>query len=177
MTVDYCKTLCMETYNLPFAGLESSKECYCGDRIMNDMQSGQTGCTMACAGDPTGSTDTCGGSRRLNVHFNNDWSRTIIQSNVLGWSYTGCWTEISARAINGYRPPSSTSMTTAGCISICKGKGYSIAGLENASECYCGNSQSSLSTQAPDTDCNANCPGNVTEFCGAANRLQVYLSP
>ncbi|KAJ6258342.1 hypothetical protein Dda_6382 [Drechslerella dactyloides] len=175
MTVENCQDYCMSTFNLPLAGLESGKECYCGDRIPSGLQGDQTGCTMACSGD---NTETCGGSRRLDVYQNRDWSATIIQQSVLGWNYIGCWTETSpTRAISAFRPPSSTSMTTAMCITTCREKGYTFAGLQNGSECYCGSSKSAASQSAPDEQCNFNCPGNVTEFCGAPNRLQVYTIP
>jgi len=40
---------------------------------------------------------------------------------------------------------------------------------------WCGNSFGNGSTSVPDTECNVLCPGNVNQFCGAGNRLSVYI--
>ncbi|EPS39555.1 hypothetical protein H072_6644 [Dactylellina haptotyla CBS 200.50] len=135
MTIEYCQSWCMDNYNLPYAGLESAKQCFCSDNIGYDRQPGQTGCTAACAGD---SSQICGGSSRLSIYQNTKWSPTVVPADVLGWQYSGCWSEISGRAIRGYSF-SSTGMSTSLCISTCKSKGYTVAGLENGNECWCAN--------------------------------------
>lgn len=57
------------------------------------------------------------------------------------YKYVGC----ALDNINGARSLSSAStsgntMTVESCVSYCSGKGYSYAGLEYSSQCYCGNS-------------------------------------
>ncbi|KAF3934543.1 hypothetical protein ABW19_dt0208421 [Dactylella cylindrospora] len=173
MTVEYCQKFCMGTYNLPYSGVEASNQCFCSDGIGYGRQPGQTGCTKACAGN---ADQVCGGSSRLSIYQNTAWKPTVIPGAVLGWTYNGCWTEITGRAIKGYSYSNSTGMTNAQCITTCKGKGYTVAALQNRQECFC--SLTNLATVVnDDTQCNGNCVGNATEYCGAANRLQVYLSP
>ena len=68
-------------------------------------------------------------------------------------------------------------MTEESCIAFCGGKGTAWAGVEYASECYCGNLLDSTSSAAPATDCNMACSGNATEACGAGNRLTLFNNP
>ncbi|KAK3679133.1 hypothetical protein LTR78_000693 [Recurvomyces mirabilis] len=67
-------------------------------------------------------------------------------------------------------------MSVLACTAACDAAGYSIAGVEYASECYCDNYVSSSATNASITDCNMPCNGNGSEFCGAANRLDLYTA-
>ncbi|KAF3232296.1 hypothetical protein TWF191_000068 [Orbilia oligospora] len=173
MTIEWCQDYCFGTLNLPYAGLESSKQCFCADKINYDRQPGQTGCTQTCAGS---SMEICGGASRLSIYRNKNWNPTVIAQNVLGWKYDACWTEITGRALRGYIYTDNTGMTSAQCVTTCKSKGYALAGLENGKECHCSNAN--LATVvAFDADCNMNCVGNVTEYCGGSSRVQVYLSP
>ncbi|KAF3223672.1 hypothetical protein TWF679_000110 [Orbilia oligospora] len=173
MTIEWCQDYCFGTLNLPYAGLESSKQCFCADKINYDRQPGQTGCTQTCAGN---SMEICGGASRLSIYRNKNWNPTVIAQNVLGWKYDACWTEITGRALRGYIYTDNTGMTSAQCVTTCKSKGYALAGLENGKECHCSNAN--LATVvAFDADCNMNCVGNVTEYCGGSSRVQVYLSP
>lgn len=68
-------------------------------------------------------------------------------------------------------------MTEESCIAFCGGKGAAYAGIEYGSECYCGNTLDSTAAAAPAGDCNMGCSGNVTEACGAGNRLTVFSNP
>ena len=52
------------------------------------------------------------------------------------WVFAGCVTDSIARALTGYAFQSS-SMTVELCTSTCAVQGFSMAGVENASECYC----------------------------------------
>lgn len=66
-----------------------------------------------------------------------------------------------------------TGMTLEQCMSDCTG--YSYWGVEYGGECYCGNSLAASSTLATLSDCSFTCPGNAYEYCGAGNRLEMYL--
>ncbi|KAJ6258332.1 hypothetical protein Dda_6372 [Drechslerella dactyloides] len=172
MTIEYCQDYCL-TFNLPYAGVENGKECWCSDVITNNRQPGQSGCTTSCAGDPS---QSCGGGSRIGIHQYNDWEPTTLPQEVQGWHYDGCWVEISGRAIKSYRYSDNTGMTVEDCVSTCQSRGNSIAALQYAKECYCGN-DNFATTKVDDGQCNNNCVGDPTEFCGAASRLQVYLAP
>lgn len=64
-------------------------------------------------------------------------------------------------------------MTLELCASFCSGSLY--FGTEYGRECYCGNTFASGSVPAPPSDCYFTCPGDGNEFCGAGNRLSVYM--
>lgn len=74
----------------------------------------------------------------------------------------------------------SNSMTVDLCVSTCVSHGFSIAGVEFGSECYCGNSfvgqSSGGGTVAPESECNMPCAGDSSQICGAGWRLSAYGS-
>ncbi|KAM3082414.1 hypothetical protein ACMFMF_002078 [Clarireedia jacksonii] len=91
-----------------------------------------------------------------------------------GWSYAGCYTEgISGRAL-GHGPPDSTNNTVENCINTCIEQGYTVAGLEYSSQCFCDNSLRNGPSIASPTSCNMPCSGNSSEMCGAGNILSIY---
>ena len=93
-------------------------------------------------------------------------SRSLLHSEATG-----------ARALTSSSYTSGTAMTEESCIAFCGGKGAAYAGLEYASECYCGNTLDSTASAAPASDCNMACSGNSTEACGAGNRLTLFNNP
>ncbi|KAJ7842084.1 WSC domain-containing protein, partial [Mycena leptocephala] len=62
MTAEKCTTAC-QAKGSTLAGLEYSKECWCGNSI-NESFAVTEGCDMACSGDPS---QICGGGNRLTV--------------------------------------------------------------------------------------------------------------
>ena len=61
------------------------------------------------------------------------------ESKSLGWAYAGCANDsLSTRTFQGANW-FSNSMTVEACIKYCKSQGFSLAGLEYASQCYCDN--------------------------------------
>jgi len=71
MTVQACQVACREAGYI-YAGLEYSRECWCGNAFANGGvylgPDGTNRCTDSCAGDKV---EICGGSKRLSVYF---WS-------------------------------------------------------------------------------------------------------
>jgi WSC domain len=70
-------------------------------------------------------------------------------------------------------------MTVAACTSACQAAGYVLAGVEYGDECWCDNTFTNGGTTAPQTPdglsgCSKLCNGNLSEYCGGANRLDVY---
>jgi WSC domain len=58
---------------------------------------------------------------------------------------------------------------------------YQYAGVEYGRECWCGNSLNfngnpgaTPGQNVSDSQCNFECPGNSSEFCGAGVRLNLY---
>ena len=92
---------------------------------------------------------------------------------ISGYTYSGCYNDSTiARVLSG---PSNAndSMTVENCASFCKGTTY--FGVEYGRECYCGATLRSTSTKQPATDCYFKCAGNPKEYCGAGNRLNIYI--
>jgi hypothetical protein len=94
-----------------------------------------------------------------------------------GWAYAGCATDdYFTRTLTG-ASTSTDSMTVKTCVDFCESKGFVLAGLEYARECYCGNDYSATS-RAPKTGvlgaCTQACSGDKNEICGAAGALSVY---
>ncbi|RFU33902.1 hypothetical protein B7463_g2402, partial [Scytalidium lignicola] len=93
-----------------------------------------------------------------------------------GWSSLGCYTDsVTARSLPVAEGVTGgpTEMTVEACQSACLAAGYSLAGVEYADECYCGNSLQNGAAPAS-SGCNMACAGNSAETCGGSNRLNIY---
>lgn len=96
------------------------------------------------------------------------------RSKIGGYNLVSCWTEATgARALKG-AAFAYDGMTLESCAANCTGFAYWAT--EYGRECYCGNSLDSTSASAPLADCNMVCGGDATEYCGAGNRLELYLT-
>ncbi|OCF33820.1 hypothetical protein I316_04532 [Kwoniella heveanensis BCC8398] len=172
MTVEQCTSLCM-SYGFGVAGVEYGNECYCGvtDDLANTAVSGQ--CYMPCAGD---STETCGGPNALNIYVNEDIqpATTVLPT---GWTTYGVVSEgTNGRALT-YTLWSKNDNTVESCAQGCAAAGYSIAGTEYSSECYCGNSFSNGGGAIQDSSAAfMACSGNLAEMCGGPSILSVVTS-
>ncbi len=65
-------------------------------------------------------------------------------------------------------------MTVEACARFCFYNGFTFAGVEHASECYCGSALQARSVAAADGDCSMECSGDASQMCGGPNRLSVY---
>jgi len=90
---------------------------------------------------------------------------------LVGMDFLGCYTEGNNRCALKTPAYGIGGMTVAGCVSACNTAGYSMAGVEYAEECYCGDSISNSATTALGgiSDCSMTCQGNNSEYCGAGN--------
>jgi hypothetical protein len=71
--------------------------------------------------------------------------------------------------------PASNTLTVESCIATCSRLGFSIAGMQYSTECWCGNNIiNGGAVAAADTQCSMPCGGAQAEACGAANRMSVY---
>lgn len=96
-----------------------------------------------------------------------------------GWVLLGCYTDnVSGRALpDGIPAPGGpTNMTVQNCQAGCQALGYTLAGVEYADECYCGDTLENGSGPAPDGNalCDMPCAGDASETCGGPNRLNLY---
>ncbi|KAJ7583869.1 hypothetical protein C8J56DRAFT_1054387 [Mycena floridula] len=109
--------------------------------------------------------------------------RQSVPSTLPGhWQYKGCifvvtsYTDnVGARTLDG---PSQTTnaMTVETCIAFCDQQKFVFAGLEFASQCFCGNFITNGGSLTPDSKCNSPCAGNSSEFCGAGGELSLFWS-
>ncbi|KIM45686.1 hypothetical protein M413DRAFT_34556, partial [Hebeloma cylindrosporum] len=68
-------------------------------------------------------------------------------------------------------------MSVEACLAFCTPAEYQYAGVEYGRvRClYCDNTIHSPGTQTNATDCNMSCTGNNVEFCGAGDRINIYI--
>ncbi|XP_054772396.2 adhesion G-protein coupled receptor G6-like [Lytechinus pictus] len=71
------------------------------------------------------------------------------------------------------------NMTTPLCGNTCASRGFYYSGLVNGTECWCANSPPCQEEmyRMEDNICGMPCPGDVNEFCGGQNAVQIYSHP
>ena len=80
-------------------------------------------------------------------------------STAPSWSYYGCWTDaVGSRSLMNQMYGNANTMTQELCMSECQSAGYTMAGLEYYSECYCDTQIRNGGALATDpTTCNTAC--------------------
>ena len=63
-------------------------------------------------------------------------------------------------------------MTIDKCKQYCFDKGWAVAGLENANECYCGDK--APTELIPNSRCNHMCRGNKKQICGGNWAMNIF---
>ncbi|TVY32342.1 WSC domain-containing protein [Lachnellula subtilissima] len=121
-----------------------------------------------------------------------------------GWVYSGCLQDnIASKEDPNTQLPTfpykiwdTQTNEAVSCITRCQQFGFNAAGLEYGSQCFCGDveniniaSAPSTSTNPTDTqfytrstipatyddsECNSQCTGNTSYYCGSGNRLTYY---
>jgi hypothetical protein len=203
MTNAGCQSAC-RAQGYVLAGTEYAGECYCDNQLRNGggpAPDGNVGCNMACNGNQT---DMCGGSNRLTLFKYVTGQEpsalsTIVASSVAAsstavssavssappvatglptnFTYKGCYVDGPGYRIMNFQQPDDSAMTVASCSNKCAAAGYSIAGMEYSSQCFCDNViRNGGSLASSDSDCNMACAGNANQKCGAGNRLSVWSS-
>ncbi|KAG8145992.1 hypothetical protein E2320_012420, partial [Naja naja] len=87
--------------------------------------------------------------------------------------YIGCYVDNThQRALRGVSFFDYKKMTLFRCQDNCAERGYLYAGLEFGAECYCGHKI--LAMNVSDAECNMECKGEKSSFCGGPNRLSIY---
>lgn len=182
-----CMTVCAEG-GYTFAGTEYQVECYCGNVPPNPAYLDQSNslCTYSCAGDPS---QACGGNGGYidifydATKYNPSDNYTVVgpsaPETVLNYNYLGCYSEATNGRALGDKAPAlpANGGTLDFCAQGCQG--YKYFGAEFGGECYCGNTINAGSALVPGdrttNGCNMICNGNQSEYCGGANRLEMYV--
>ncbi|KAI9461541.1 galactose oxidase [Russula earlei] len=191
-SVQSCADACFSS-GYPLAGVEYSRECYCGSTFSNGGAPTPRGdCSMVCSGN---SSEFCGGPDRLNVYnytganlpsqTNNTQTGStssgggggggssvfpVLSSLPTGWSYNACWVDNAYGRVFQTELPDSETLTVESCIASCSSQGLRLPAW------ICGNELVQGAVIASSSDCNMPCSGNATEACGGPNRLSVYSS-
>jgi len=192
LTIELCITACSRS-GFAYAGLQgaasSTAACMCSQSI--DTSGGTVSCSLACPGAPG---ELCGD------YTNSVSSTSVYQTNanaltVAGGSgatfttslttastYIGCYVDsVTTRVLSTRVSLGSTPNSPSVCLDKCVALGFSLAGVEFGSECWCGNSLPAPWTGSPSNsaaawwgECNMPCPGATTQSCGAGNRIAIY---
>ncbi|PTB46771.1 uncharacterized protein TrAFT101_003787 [Trichoderma asperellum] len=180
LTLESCAASCA-SQNYTIAGAEYSKQCFCGNNIVNGgvKANSSTECNTPCAGD---SSEICGGGDRMTIISKGTpavLSPPAPVPVVGNWTYQGCYEDnINQVHTFFWQNIFANTMTPEQCLNACGEYGYMAAGLEYGQECYCGdpeNIKTAGSTKRPETECNVPCPGNASAICGGGSRLSTYF--
>lgn len=193
-TVDGCVSSCRSA-GYSMAGVEYfGGECYCANSISSSAtRAPDSDCNTKCGGD---STKLCGAGNRLQAYtmqgtakvssaVSAGASSTAVlatsssaavaaptSTTISGYTYAGCYSD--AASTRSLRKSMQADGTRAGCISACSKAGYTFAGMEYASECYCDNVLGANMLKAGETECDMACSGDKTTKCGGGNRLSLF---
>lgn len=156
-----------------YAGLEYYGQCFCGSSV-NGPQLPESSCTFPCTGN---SSQTCGGNDIISVYQDPTFP-IVDDTTVSDFQSIGCYSEGSNGRSLAWRQDqvSSTSLTIESCLSACKKKGYSFAGVEFAQECYCGVVLGNGTLPVDGSQCNMPCTGDDSETCGGRGTLNLYVA-
>lgn len=102
-------------------------------------------------------------------------SNTTANSNVYAGNMTlqGCYSDVSVATLP-YKAYENSSNTIELCTSTCNAAGYSIAGVEAGTQCFCGNALGYAANMVVNTACSSTCAGNSSETCGGGSRINIY---
>ena len=97
--------------------------------------------------------------------------------NFGSYVWGACYQEgTTGRALTDARLIDDFHMTVEMCINFCEPKGYGLAGVEGARQCFCG-AQLMNGAKTIDTKyCDMACVGDSSELCGGNTRLDIYFS-
>lgn len=152
--------------------------------------------------NPSGSNGASGTPSETPTHGNTVSSREISSTTasptaapehlltVGAYSLLGCWKEVTGPRVLDAKTTAAPDMTLDKCEEFCSG--YRYFGTEYASECeyfllvdgcmlltlagFCGNKLHESSEEGPLNDCNMPCAGDPHQYCGAGNRLELYIN-
>jgi len=157
LSFESCYSMCFNT-GYQYLGLQYGSQCYCG---MDLPQLGSGTCNMPCSFN---NSMTCGGTWANSVYF--------LGSNP---RYLGCFVDTPSRVFPLAAGAPNEDWSPTSCMHWCAQAGYTLAGLEDGGQCFCGDEIFS----APATNCNVQCSSvsdNPNSMCGGVWALSVYYS-
>lgn len=162
--------------NMPCSG--NSAEMCGGPNRLNVYQfntsSTSSTSTTGNSGATTAASSTIAGTTAAQTTAAATPSSAVNASAILPFKYQGCYIDNGAggRALN--QETNNNTLTVESCIATCSSQGYTIAGMEYSTQCFCDNYLRGGASKASESDCNMKCGGSTGEMCGAGNRLSIY---
>ncbi|KAK8257222.1 WSC domain-containing protein [Phyllosticta capitalensis] len=174
-SIETCTAAC-SSQGYKIAGLENGVDCWCGNTIgYSAFNTTDRGCMIACPGN---AQQICGSANRMSLFSNGPMVQAITPASPKtagDFSLIGCYSDIPANRGLSAKGTSVSSMTVENCASFCAG--YKYFGVEYSQECYCANTVGCSSSVSTSGNCNMQCAGNNTEYCGGNGYLNLYALP
>jgi hypothetical protein len=162
-----CITTCRNSA-FQYAALQSGNQCFCGNSYEQCGKAQDYECYAPCGGN---GFEQCGGYYRNSIY-----SIQPIKAQTTTCRYEprckGCFLDNAARDVAG-TVALTVDMTVEMCVGICSEQGYTVAALQFASQCFCGNSYGFYG-QVSEDECNVPCMGDSSQMCGGGWRNNVY---
>lgn len=168
MTVQLCKAACQQ-FGYAYAGVNNGNGCSCGKAAPTTTQVSFQNCNVGCKGN---TTEFCGASAYMDIYDAAATSSNTTSPVSSASGYQGCFQDYGSKGLTAYNWKSD-KMTIEMCRTGCQYLKYSLAAVENANQCFCGNSWTGGAI-LPDTSCTSACTGNSTQKCGAPSISSVY---
>ncbi|KAM7210759.1 WSC domain containing protein [Rhypophila decipiens] len=166
MTAELCEAHCSDYF---YFGVEYGRECWCGD-IKPTNPAPEAECSLTCTGDVK---QVCGAGGRLNA-----WARPWPVPSAVGeYEYNGCYTDRGDKHTLTGRVEYLSDMTHEKCAAFCDKYNYPFFGVEFGSQCLCGTKIEDMTEIRPIEECSTKCGGELSQRCGAANRLSIFEKP
>ncbi|KAL6869950.1 hypothetical protein ACO1O0_001285 [Amphichorda felina] len=177
MTISQCAEFC-DGY--AYFGVEYSRECFCGNKFnTGSVAVPASQCNMICGGSEC---NYCGAGNRLSVYTIGDaplpseTPGTPTPTDVPeGWDSYGCWVDSINGRILAFQAPDDAQLTLASCVAACADRGYTVAGAEYYTQCFCGNEIINGGAKADDeSQCSTPCGGDADQKCGGPDRMSIF---
>ncbi|KAJ8716102.1 hypothetical protein PYW08_013387 [Mythimna loreyi] len=111
-----------------------------------------------------------------NGHFYpEELPNSCLRGQTTYGKYLGCYAdEKKLRLLSGFYGNYANTNSPTACLDICIQAGFLYAGVQYASECFCGENLPQASAAIADHLCDMKCPGNVTQHCGGYFTMNIY---
>jgi hypothetical protein len=113
---------------------------------------------------------TCGAGFRLTLYTKTPPAGATLPA---GWSPSMCAIDNMSRVLTGFQG-TDPALTPSSCITNCAARNFSLSGVENGNECYCGNFLTNSPVGARDVQCGTPCSGDPSINCGGGFRIMIY---
>ncbi|XP_014550496.1 hypothetical protein COCVIDRAFT_31788 [Bipolaris victoriae FI3] len=99
--------------------------------------------------------------------------RDVTAVSVDGYDYQGCVGDDGNKRVLGGPSINIVSLEPTLCGNFCSRSGYTIFGVQFATQCYCGNVLATTTMTTPPS-CTTPCPGDSNAVCGGFYAMNVY---